>query len=187
MDGMIRYYLSNSTPTGTMISYQPRKPEAMEDEDFLFYLVYSYCALYELEKRYCPDVAKYRYELAKGAGFVGAFPNVPLDRHCATGVGASFNFASSIHNDSGMAGMSETIIWTLPEKPNKQYFISPTLKMVFDLSTENAVIFQPPKIPHSTASTGEHKGYGFVNITKANLVGETAITKHYYDLWRKSL
>jgi hypothetical protein len=187
LDGMIRYHLSNSTPKGTVIAYHPRDPEAMEDEDFLYYLVYSFCALYELEKRYCPDVANYRYDLAKNAGFVGALPNVPLERHCATSVGGSLDFASAIHNDSGMEGLSETIIWTTPEKPNKQYFISPTLRMVFDLSTENAVILQPPKVPHSTASTGEHKAYGFVNITKANLVNQTEITKRYYDLWRRTL
>jgi len=124
--------------------------------------------------------------LAKNAGFVGAFPNVPLDRHCATGVGASLDFASAIHADSGMEGMSETIIWSLPEKGKKQYFVSPTLKMAFDLSDENAVIFQPVKIPHGTASTGEHKGFGFVNITKKNLV-QGKIPQIYYDLFKKEM
>jgi len=133
-----------------MISYQPRAVEANDDDDFLFNLSYTYCALYELEKRYCPDVAKYRYELARDADFVGAFPNIPLERHCATGCGASLDFASSIHNDSGMSGLTESIIWNECAKGQHQLFISPAIKLVFDLSTHNASIFQPTKIPHGT-------------------------------------
>jgi hypothetical protein len=188
MDGMIRYFSKKPNKGGgTMISYQPRAVEANDDDDFLFNLAYTYCALYELEKRYCPDVAKYRYELARDADFVGAFPNIPLERHCATGCGASLDFASSIHNDSGMSGLTETIIWNECAKGQHQLFISPAIKLVFDLSTQNAIIFQPPKIPHGTVSTGNHNGYGFVNITKANLVSKTKITQDYYKLWRKTL
>jgi len=188
MDGMIRYHIGlKNKQGGNMIAYQPRKVEANDDEDFLYNLVYTYSALYELEKRYCPDIATYRLELAKNAGFVGAFPNTPLERHCATGVGASLDFSSSIHNDSGMSGLSESIIWSKCAKGKHQLFVSPSIKLVFDLSTKNAIIFQPPKIPHGTVSTGDHNGYGFVNITKQNLVVETETTKAYYDLWRKDL
>ena len=188
MDGMIRYFKGvKNKQGGTIISYQPRKVEAEKDYDFLFDLVYTYCSLYELEKRYCPDIAKYRLELASNAGFIGAFPNVPLERHCATGVGASLDFASAIHNDSGISGLSETIIWNLPERNMKQYFISPTIKLVFDLTKKKSIIFQPPKIPHSTLSTGDHKGVGLVNITKANLVADTELTKKWYSIWRDYL
>lgn len=188
MDGMIRYFIGlKNKQGGTMIAYQPRKVEANDDEDFLYNLVYTYCALYELEKRYCPDIAKYRYELAKEASFVGAFPNVPLERHCSTGCGASLDFSSSIHNDSGISGLTESIIWTKCSKNEKQLFVSPAIKLVFELSKQNAIIFQPPKIPHGTASTGNHNGYGFVNISKANLLSTSPLTKDYYDLWRKAL
>jgi hypothetical protein len=188
MDGMIRYYLGlKNNKGGTLISYQPRKLEADEDDEFMFALVYSFCALYSLEKRYAPAVAKYRYDLAKDAGFVGAFPNVPLERHCATGVGGSYDFSSSLHNDSGMSGLTETIFWNKCKKGEHQLFISPAIKLVFDLSNKNAIILQPPKIPHGTASTGNHNGYGFVNITKQNLVAKTDITKNYYDIWKKYL
>ena len=184
MDGMIRYFKgAKNKQGGTIISYQPRKVEADDDDAFLFDLVYTYCSLYELEKRYCPDIAKYRLELASNSGYVGAFPNVPLDRHCSTGVGMSLDFSSSIHNDSGIGGLSETIIWNLPKQNMKQYFISPTIKLVFDLSKKKAIIFQPPKIPHSTLSTGEHKGVGLVNITKANLVADTELTNKWYSIW----
>ena len=81
MDGMIRYFKgSENKQGGTVISYQPRKVEADDDEEFLFNLIYTYCSLYELEKRYCPDIARYRFELARDAGYVGAFPNVPLEK-----------------------------------------------------------------------------------------------------------
>jgi hypothetical protein len=193
MDGMIKYYFSNKGntgregDTGTAISYQPRNPEADKDKDFLFDLIYTYMSLYELEKRYAPDVAKYRLELAKKAEFVGAFPGVPLSRCPATGVGASHNFSSAIHNDSGIKGLTETIIWNTPSKNNKQYFVSPTIKMCFDLTDHKAVILQPPKVPHSTVDTGEHNGIGLVNITKANLVATTAINKQYYGLYKKEM
>jgi hypothetical protein len=114
-------------------------------------------------------------------------PNVPLNRHCATGLGASLDFSSAIHNDSGMSGLTETIIWDLPATGEKQYFISPTIKLVFNLTKHRAIIFQPPKVPHSTLSTGDHKGVGLVNITKANLVSDTKLTKDWYDVWRKHL
>lgn len=188
MDGMIRYFKgSKNKQGGTMITYQPRKVEADNDDEFLFDLVYTYCALYELEKRYAPSIARYRLELASNAGYIGAFPGVPLEKHCATGVGASLDFASAIHNDSGISGLSETIIWNLPQEGHKQYFISPTIKLVFDLTKHKAIILQPPKIPHSTLSTGNHKGIGLVNITKANLVAETELTKKWYSIWRKYL
>ena len=188
MDGMIRYFQGKKDKQGGItIAYQPRKVESNDDDEFLFDLVYTYGALYELEKRYTPDIAKYRLELAKQAEFVGAFPNVPLDRHPATGCGASLDFSSAVHNDSGMSGLSETIIWNLPAGGFTQYFISPTLKLVFDLTKHKAVIFQPPKIPHSTLSTGEHKGVGLVNITKQNLVADTELTKKWYSIWRSSL
>jgi hypothetical protein len=188
MDGMIRYFLGlKDKKGGTMISYQPRKVEADDDDEFIYALVYSYCALYSLEKRYAPAVAKYRLDLAKDAGFVGAFPNVPLERHCATGVGGSYDFSSSLHNDSGMSGLTETIAWLKCKEGEHQLFVSPAIKLVFDLSKKNAIILQPPKIPHGTVSTGNHNGYGFVNITKANLVSKSDITREYYDMWRKYL
>jgi hypothetical protein len=188
MDGMIRYHLGlKDKKGGTVIAYQPRKLEANDDEDFLFNLIYSFCALYELEKKYCPAVAEYRYKLAKDVGYVGSFPNVPLERHCATGVGGSYDFASSIHDDSGIKGLTESIIWSKCNKGSHQIFVCPPIKMCFDLSDNEAVIFQPPKIPHGTVSSGNHGGYGFVNITKRNLVIDTPITERYYQLWRKFL
>jgi hypothetical protein len=188
MDGMIRYHVGlKDKKGGNIIAYQPRKLEANYDDDFLYNLVYSYCALYELEKKYCPAVAMYRFALAKEADFVGALPNVPLFRHCATGLGGSLDFASSIHDDSGIKGLSETIIWTKCNEGEHQLFVCPPIKMCFDLSAHPAVIFQPPKIPHGTVSSGNHGGYGFVNITKQNLVAKTELTKYYYKVWKKYL
>jgi hypothetical protein len=55
--------------------------------------------------------------------------------------------------------------------------------MAFDLSNENAMILIPPKISHGTANTGEHGGFGFVIITKANLVFNTPLNKEWYNAW----
>lgn len=187
MDGMIKYFIGvKDSKGGTMVSYQPRNPDADDDKQFLYDLIYTYMSLYELEKRYTPDVADYRLKLAKEAGFPSAFPGVPLDYHCSTGVGGSFDFSSAIHNDSGIKGLTETIIWNKPRNNENQYFVSPTIKMCFDLTDNKAIIFQPPKIPHSTLQSGEHNGIGLVNITKQNLVAKTEINKQYYDLWKKS-
>lgn len=186
MDGQIRYFVGkhpNGRAYGSIIAYQPRSPTAYQDEEFMFNLAYSYCALYELEKRYAPAIAKWRLELAEECGKVSAIPGIPLDRHPATGMGASLDFASAIHNDSGMNGLSETIIWTKPASGQKQYFVSPTLGLFFDLTKHKAIILQPPKIPHGTINSGNHRGYGFVNITKQNLVNETELTDAWYKKW----
>ena len=188
MDGQIKYFKGGTGDvTGTIISYQPRKPEAYDDEEFLYNLVFSYCSLYELEKRYAPAVAKWRLELAQDAHKVPAIPGVPLDRHPATGCGASLNFASAIHNDSGMNGLTETIFWNTPSKGNKQYFVSPQIGCVFDLTKHNAVILQPPKIPHGTLNSGNHQAYGYVNITKQNLVAKTDLNREWYEKWKTYL
>jgi hypothetical protein len=188
MDGQIKYFKGgHSNVTGTMISYQPRKPDAFQDEQFLYDLIYSYCSLYELEKRYAPAVAKWRLELAQEAGKVPAIPGVPLERHPATGCGASLDFASAIHNDSGMNGLTETIFWNTPDKNHKQLFVSPQLKCVFDLTKHNCIILQPPKIPHGTVNSGNHNGYGYVNITKQNLVAKTDLNKEWYKKWKNYL
>ena len=188
MDGQIKYYLSkhpSGISYGTTIAYQPRSPTAYQDKDFMFNLVYSYCALYELEKRYAPAVAKWRLQLAEEAGKVPAIPGVPLNRHPATGMGASLDFASAIHNDSGMDGLSETIFWIKPAEGQKQYFVSPTLGLFFDLTKHNCIILQPPRIPHGTINSGNHRGYGFVNITKQNLIAKTELNAEWYDKWKK--
>jgi hypothetical protein len=188
MDGQIKYYLGkhpNERAYGAIIAYQPRSITAYQDKDFMYNFVYSYCALYELEKRYAPAVAKWRLQLAEEAGKVSAIPGVPLSRHPATGMGASLDFASAIHNDSGMDGLSETIFWIKPATGEKQYFVSPTLGLFFDLTKHNCIILQPPKIPHGTINSGNHKGYGFVNITKKNLISKTELNAEWYDKWKK--
>lgn len=183
LDGMIRH-LNTTTYGGNVVDFQPRAEEAMYDEHFLYNLIYSYCANYELEKRYAPAIAKYRLMKAKGADRICSIPGVPLDSLPATSLGASANFASALHDDSGILGITETIIWTLPDKGKKQYFVNDMARMYFDLSEHNSIILIPPKISHGTANTGKHGGFGFVNITKANLVSDTPLMKEWYDGWR---
>jgi len=186
LDGMIKYFKGTSGGhTGTIVTYQPREVDAIKDKEFLYDLVYSYGALHELEKRYSPAIANYRYELAKNANFPSAFPNFPLEKHPATTCGSSVDFASAIHNDSGLEGVTESIIWNKCREGEHQFFVSPDIKIVFDLSKDNALILQPPKIAHGTINTGNHGGIGIVNITKENLVNETELNKLYYSLHKK--
>lgn len=182
MDGMIR--AMKNKYGRQFIDYQPRKPEAMKDKEFLYDLVYTYSALYELEKRYAPAVAEYRKKLVTDANYPHLFPGVPLDMQPATGVGASVNFASRIHKDSSMIGTTETIMWTPPSKKGEQQmFVLPELHLVFELSKQPCVMLISPEIVHGTVDTGDHGGYGFVSITKKNLLSDTEYTQAWYEHW----
>lgn len=181
LDGQIKYY---SGPNhSAVIDYHPRKPEASLDEKFLYNLIFSYCALYMLEERYAPAVAKYRLMKAEQVEKAEAIPGVPIQNLPATSLGASENFASALHDDSGIKGITESIIWSKVGQDKESYFVNDQTKMAFDLSNENAMILIPPKISHGTANTGEHGGFGFVIITKANLVFNTPLNKEWYNAW----
>jgi hypothetical protein len=101
----------------------------------------------------------------------------------ATSLGASENFASALHDDSGIKGITESIIWSKVGQDKESYFVNDQTKMAFDLSDENAMILIPPKVSHGTANTGEHGGFGFVIITKANLVFNTPLNKEWHSAW----
>jgi hypothetical protein len=181
LDGQIKYY---SGPNhSAVIDYHPRKPEASLDEKFLYNLIFSYCALYMLEERYAPAVAKYRLMRAEQVEKAQAIPGVSLKDLPATSLGASENFASALHDDSGIKGITESIIWSKVGQDKKSYFVNDQTKMAFDLSDENSMILIPPKVSHGTANTGEHGGFGFVIITKANLVFNTPLNKEWYNAW----
>jgi len=181
LDGQIKYY---SAPNhSAVVDYHPRKPEASFDEKFLYNLIFSYCALYMLEKRYAPAVAKYRLMKAEQVEKSEAIPGVPLKDLPATSLGASENFASALHDDSGIKGITESIIWSKVGQDKESYFVNDQTKMAFDLSDENAMILIPPKVSHGTANTGEHGGFGFVIITKANLVFNTPLNNEWHSAW----
>jgi len=181
LDGQIKYY---SAPNhSAVIDYHPRKLEASYDEKFLYNLIFSYAALYMLEERYAPAVAKYRLMKAEQVEKAQAIPGVPLKDLPATSLGASENFASALHDDSGIKGITESIIWSKVGQDKESYFVNDQTKMAFDLSDENAMILIPPKVSHGTANTGEHGGFGFVIITKANLVFNTPLNKEWHSAW----
>jgi hypothetical protein len=181
LDGQIKYY---SAPNhSAVIDYHPRKPEASFDEKFLYNLIFSYAALYMLEERYAPAVAKFRLMKAEQVEKAEAIPGVPLKDLPATSLGMSENFASALHDDSGIKGITESIIWSKVGQDKESYFVNDQTKMAFDLSDENAMILIPPKVSHGTANTGEHGGFGFVIITKANLVFNTPLNKEWHSAW----
>lgn len=181
LDGQIKYY---SAPNhSAVIDYHPRKPEASFDEKFLYNLIFSYAALYMLEERYAPAVAKFRLMKAEQVEKAQAIPGVPLKDLPATSLGMSENFASALHDDSGIKGITESIMWSKVGQDKESYFVNDQTKMAFDLSDENAMILIPPKVSHGTANTGEHGGFGFVIITKANLVFNTPLNKEWHSAW----
>jgi carbonic anhydrase len=181
LDGQIKYY---SAPNhSAVIDYHPRKPEASFDEKFLYNLIFSYASLYMLEERYAPAVAKYRLMKAEQVEKAEAIPGVPLKDLPATSLGMSENFASALHDDSGIKGITESIMWSKVGQDKESYFVNDQTKMAFDLSDENSMILIPPKVSHGTANTGEHGGFGFVIITKANLVFNTPLNKEWHSAW----
>jgi hypothetical protein len=183
LDGMIRYFTAKQH--GNVYAYHPRKPQATFDNDFLYNLIYSYNSIYALEKRYAPAVAEYRLQKAKKADKAQAIPGDPMTALPATSLGASEDFASALHDDSGIRGITETILWNKLTGKNKSYFVNDQAKMAFDLSKDNAIVLIPPKISHGTANTGKHGGAGFVIITKANQVWETPDNIAYQRAWEK--
>ena len=56
-----------------------------------------------------------------------------------------------------------------------------------NLTKHNCIILQPPKIPHGTVNSGNHNGYGYVNITKQNLIAKTDLNKEWYKKWSSYL
>jgi len=52
------------------------------------------------------------------------------------------------------------------------------------LINRNCVLYQPPKDHHHTMNTGNHGGYGFVILSKSNLICDTEYTEY---LWKKLL
>ena len=182
LDGMIRHF--TAVQHGNVYSYHPRNPIAAFDNDFLFNLIYTYNAIYALEKRYAPAVAQYRYDKAHNVDKAPAIPGDPLKALPATSLGASEDFASALHDDSGIKGITESIVWSKVKPGEKSYFVNDQTKMAFDLSKDNAMIMIPPKCSHGTANTGDHGGCGFVIITKANQVWDTADNRNWQKLWR---
>lgn len=185
LDGMIRYF--SAKHRDTVQTYHPRDVKATKDNDFLYNLVYSYNAIYALEKRYAPAVAKYRLMKAEKVGKVEALPGDPIKALPATSLGASENFASALHDDSGIRGITESILWSKTKGGKKSYFVNDEAKLAFDLSKDNAMVLIPPKVSHGTADTGEHGGFGYVIITKANQVFDTPTTKEWNEAWKKYL
>jgi hypothetical protein len=185
LDGMMRYFSGQAKQT--VVDYHPRSPEASFDNDFLYNLTYSYNAIYALEKRYAPQIAKYRLLKAETVDKTSAIPGDPIKDLPATSLGASENFASALHDDSGIRGITESILWSKVKAGEHSYFVNDKAKIAFDLSKANAMVLIPPKISHGTASTGEHGGYGFVIITKANQVADTPTNKDWYNAWRRYL
>jgi len=183
LDGMIRHF--TAVQHGNVYTYHPRNPIAMYDEKFLYNLIYTYNSIYALEKRYAPAVAKYRFDKADAVDKAPAIPGDPLKNLPATSVGASEDFASALHDDSGIKGITESIVWSKVKPGEKSYFVNDQTKMAFDLSKDNAMIMIPPKVSHGTANTGDHGGCGFVLITKANQVWDTKDNLHWQSLWRE--
>ena len=185
LDGMQKYL--DPTLGHQVISYYHRKPDGDLDEEYIKEIIWLYCSLYELEKRHCPSVAKYRYDLVKDLNFPGCFPGVPIELNPSTCMGSSINFSSDTHCDSSVVGTTETIIWR-PDKTNpKPYIFTNSLAELYFSIHEDCMIYQVGTDPHGTLNTGEHGGVGFVNLSKKNLTANTQYNKDWYGVWNNFL
>lgn len=184
LDGIQRYL--DGSKGHNVFAYYPIKKEGQEDFDWRYKEARLYTLLYQLEKRYSPQTAQYRYDLAKNSNFVGSIPNIPIEMNPSTSMGSSIDFCSSFHSDSSKQGTLETIIWKGTLGNKKSVFVNGISQHYFDLN-EDCMIFQVGTDYHGTAPTGSHGGLGFVNLTKSLLVGNTTYTKNWYDKWKKYL
>ena len=185
LEGLQRYL--DGSKGHNIIAYYKRSPEANKDYDFLFKLIYMFSAMYKIEKAIVPKPANFRYDLAKASDFVGCFTSgIPIELCPSTSMGGSVNFASSSHADSSTRGTLESIFWLPPnnKKGIKQTFTNNIAEKYFDINKE-CCIFQVGTDLHGTAPTGEHGGYGFVNLSKKILIGDTKYNKSWYNAWRR--
>tara|TARA_R100001079_G_scaffold110299_2_gene85285 strand:+ start:974 stop:2107 length:1134 start_codon:yes stop_codon:yes gene_type:complete len=184
LEGVQRYL--DGSKGHNMITYYRRDPKANKDYDFLFRLIYMYCAMYKIEQAIVPKPANFRLELAKQSEFIGCFTDsVPLDLCPSTSMGGSVDFASSSHADSSTRGTLESIFWLPPknDKKIKQLFTNNLAERYFDIN-RHCCIFQVGTDLHGTAPTGAHGGYGFVNLSKKILVSDTKYIKTWFNAWR---
>ena len=181
LEGMQRYL--DPSLGHQIIAYYSRKKEGDRDNQYLEDLIWLYCSLYELEKRHCPSIAKFRYDSAKKANFPGCFPGIPIEFNPSTCMGASIDFSSQTHNDSSMVGTVEAIIWR-PDKtnPNTYMFTNSLISKYFYIK-DDCMIYQVGTDPHGTLNTGNHGGVGFVNLSKKNLLCTTPYIQKWYKLW----
>jgi hypothetical protein len=181
LDGLQRFFAKFKNRTGeNWVAYYKMKEKGQSDIDWRYKELRLYSLLYQLEKRYVPASAEYRYFLADRVNLPGIGPKLSLELNPSTSVGGSINFSSSFHRDSSVRGTTEAIIWT-PAKTGKQIFVNGA-GYYFNID-DYCVIFQVGTDYHGTAPTGEHGGLGFVNLTKKNLVANTEFMKDWYTAW----
>ena len=186
LEGMQNYFLR--TIGRRVMAYYHKDPESMNDDEYLEGVLWLYSCLYELEKRHCPNLGQYRYDLVKDLkNYPGCFPGVPIEMNPSTCMGGSINFSSDTHNDSSTVGTTETIIWR-PDKSNlKPYIFHNSLsKLYFDIN-DDCMIYQVGVDPHGTLNTGDHGGVGFVNLSKKNVCNKSKLSKKWYKLWNEYL
>jgi hypothetical protein len=178
LDGLQNFFckFKDSQKGNNYIAYYKMKKQGQEDTEWRYKKERLYSILYHLEKRYLPEYANYRLELLNNSYCKGIMPK---DLNPATCMGASKNFSSSFHKDSSVKGTMETIIWTGAKNNKKQIFVNGA-GYYFNIN-KNSLIFQVGTDYHGTANTGDHGGYGFVNLSKKNLLLNTEHQQKLYN------
>ena len=129
-------------------------------------IVHCWYSIWGIEKIISPSLGNYRefqmqfcnYNLFNGANF-------PV-----THIGASYKFNSALHQDSGLVGINEVILY---KGSKNQYFYNYRANSSFHIS-KDSLILQPNHIPHGTVPI-EHEGVGLVNMTKGS---STVVNRH---------
>jgi hypothetical protein len=177
LDGLQRFFckFKDIGEGRNYIGYYKMNENGQNDLEWRFKKERLYSLLYHLEKKYVPEQAEYRLKLLDDSYCKGIMPK---ELNPSTCMGASRDFSSSFHKDSSVKGTMESIIWT-GAKQGKQIFVNGA-GFYFNIN-KNSLIFQVGTDYHGTANTGEHGGFGFVNLSKSNLLCNTETTKKLYD------
>lgn len=179
VDGIQRFACPTKVANTFVTAFLPRRPDAHRAERLL---AETFAGLQTLERRHVPDVYRRRVELARRAEFPGIIPGLPIERLAATYVGVTLDFTCRPHNDSSVAGTTETICWH--RVPGDPVFGFAILQYGATLLLENSsCLYMPGDIWHGTppnvsdACDFKHNSLGLVLMSKKALLADTDLTR----------
>lgn len=194
VDGLFRFRYARG------FGYYRRELAANKDRTYLEKQARLYCGMALMESKHVPIMAEYRASISdRVPSFDGVFPGLSKHLCPASSVGASAGYACDGHNDSSIAGLTETIFWTAPKGMQLPLgeswtFANAEAGLLFDLQHAAAqggcCMYIPGSVMHNSMPTGcnehtIHDGMGFVLINKGTILGPA--TQSWFKENRKTL
>ena len=129
---------------------------------------HPYVAIYAHEKAIVPAVAKRRLKLSADAKLPCAFRGLARSWMPATQVGMSEDFSVKVHNDSCIAGVTESIFWANRglDKQRLRFAVT-SCRVQFNIGTQPCLLFMKGNEAHGTVPGGKGS-CGLVLISKRN-------------------